>query len=45
MQGLIDRGTCKIVEKMDVLYDAEILSERFLLSLKDEGTENVVDDA
>jgi Reverse transcriptase (RNA-dependent DNA polymerase) len=42
IQGLIDRGTWKVVTQDSVSNDANILGGRFVLSIKDEGTENEV---
>ena len=38
IQGLLDRGTFKIVEKAMIPDGANILGGRFVLALKDEGT-------
>jgi hypothetical protein len=42
IQGLIDRGTWKVVLKEDVPDNANILGGRFALAIKDEGTEKEV---
>jgi hypothetical protein len=42
IQGLIDRGTWKVVLKEDVADNANVLGGRFVLAIKDEGTEKEV---
>jgi hypothetical protein len=42
IQGLIDRGTWKVELKEDVADNANVLGGRFVLAIKDEGTEKEV---
>jgi hypothetical protein len=42
VQGLIDRGTWKVVTKDSVSKDANVLGGRFVLAIKHEGTEKEV---
>jgi hypothetical protein len=39
---LIDRGTWRVVAKEEVSYNASILGGRFVLAIKDEGTDKEV---
>ena len=42
IQSLIDRKTWRVVLKRDVSVDANVLGGRFVLAIKDEGTQNEV---
>jgi hypothetical protein len=42
IQGLIDRGTWRVVAKEEVSDNANILEGRFVLAIKDEGTDKEV---
>jgi hypothetical protein len=42
IQGLIDRGTWRVVAKEKVSHNANILGGRFVLAIKDEGTDKEV---